>query len=58
LHELERDYFFIDNVILKQRVKQLNIAIAALSEGVGYLGPCKHNEGLKFIRYNDADAGK
>ena len=56
LSELDRDYFFIPNAVLSQRRKQLTIAIKALSEGCGYIGPCQHNNGLKFIRYNDADA--
>jgi len=53
LYEINRDLFFIDNVVLLQRRKSLENAIKALTEGVGYLGPCKHNIGLRFIPYDD-----
>lgn len=53
LYEMKRDLFFIDNNVLNQRYRQLDLAIKALKEGVGYLGPCKYNIGLRFIPYDD-----
>jgi len=56
LAEIERDLPFIPNVVLTQRRKQLSVAIKVFTDGRGYIGPCEHNDGLKFIRFNDADA--
>jgi len=57
LYEIKRDLFFIDNAVITKRMESLEIAIKALTEGVGYLGPCEHNIGLRFIPYDD-NAGK
>ena len=56
LAEIDRDLFFIPNVVLSQRRKQLSNAIKVFTDGRGYVGPCEHNDGLKFIRFDDADA--